>query len=306
MSSPPEELAGVSTVDCTDMHVLITGSTSGIGRSAALALGRLGADVIVHGRDSNAGAEVVDKLSEEGSDAMFVEADFASVAAVTELATTVREETDGLDLLINNAGGLFRSNAVTDAGIEYTFHVNHLSPYLLTAELLNHLTDDARIVTTASGAHRGASLQLDRIQGDHRLSGMRAYSHSKLANILFSSELARRLAVSDRSITANSIHPGAIPGTGFSRFLPKPLPALVERLDTVPGVTAVADGAAELLFVGVSPRTADISGRYFAGQRPRSPSDAAMDHDAAKRLWSKSAALLEIPEPLAPPTSTND
>jgi NAD(P)-dependent dehydrogenase (short-subunit alcohol dehydrogenase family) len=299
MSKPPEELAGVSGVDCTGLAALVTGSTSGIGRAAALALGRLGADVVVHGRDPQAGAEVVDELSRQGADATFLGADFADPDAVRELATAVREETDGLDVLVNNAGGLFRHGEVTDDGIEYTFQVNHLSPYLLTAELLDHLREGARVVTTASAAHTGATLDLERVRGDDRLTGFAAYSHSKLANVLFAAELARRLDATGRGITSNSIHPGAIPGSGFGRFLPGPLPGLFQRLGALPGVTSVADGAAELLFVAVSPRTAEVSGRYVTGQQPRTPSEAARDPEAARRLWTESAALLGIEEPLA-------
>jgi NAD(P)-dependent dehydrogenase (short-subunit alcohol dehydrogenase family) len=299
MSDPPEAIAGVSDVDCTGLQALVTGSTSGIGRAAALALGRLGADVVVHGRDRQAGTAVVEELSRTGVDATFVEADFAAVDAVRDLATAVREETDGLDLLVNNAGGLFGSGAVTDAGVEYTFHVNHLSPYLLTAELLDHLSEGARVVTTASGAHKGASLDLERVRGADRYTGFEAYSHSKLANVLFAAELARRLDAANREVTSNSLHPGAIPGSGFSRFLPGPLPGLFQRLEAVPGVTSVADGAAEILFVGVSPRTAEVSGRYIANRQPQTPSEAARDRDAARRLWAESARLLGSEEPLS-------
>jgi NAD(P)-dependent dehydrogenase (short-subunit alcohol dehydrogenase family) len=301
MSKPPEAIAGVGDVDCTGMQALVTGSTSGIGRAAALALGRLGADVIVHGRDEAAGAAVVDDLAAVGADATFVAADFADVASVRGLADTVRAETDGLDVLCNNAGGLFRDGRLTDLGIERTFHVNHLAPFLLTADLLDHLRDGGRVVTTASAAHNGVSLDLDRVGRVESYSGLWAYSHSKLANVLFGAELARRLAADGRDLTSNSIHPGAIPGSGFSRFLPGPLPRLVGALDAVPGVTSVADGAAELLFVAVSPRTADISSRYFSGRQPTLPSTAARDTDAAGRLWTFSADTLGVDEPLAAP-----
>jgi len=299
MCTPPEVIADVSDVDCTGRQALVTGSTSGIGHAAALALGRLGADVVVHGRDAQAGTEVVEELSRVGADGTFVEADFASLDAVRDLATAVRDETDGLDLLVNNAGGLFRHRALTDAGFEYTFHVNHLSPYLLTAELLDHLSEGAQVVTTASDAHKGASLNLERVRGDNPYTGFAAYSHSKLANVLFAAELSRRLDAAGREVTSNSIHPGAIPGSGFGRFLPGPLPGLFQRLGAVPGVTSVADGAAEILFVGVSPRTAELSGRYFTNQQPGTPSAAARDREAARRLWTESARLLDIEEPLA-------
>ena len=299
MSESPEARAGVADVDCTGKQALVTGSTSGIGRAAAVALGRLGADVIVHGRDAAAGDAVVEDLEAVGADARFVAADFADVAAVRELAETVHAETDGLDLLVNNAGGLFRDGRLTDLGVEYTFHVNHLSPYLLTAELLDYLRPGARVVTTASAAHRGTSLDLDAVRSVDGHSGTQAYGHSKLANVLFASELARRLEADGHEVTANSLHPGAIPGSGFSRFLPGPLPNLVQLLEAVPGVTSVEDGAAELLFAGVSPRTADVSGRYFAGQQPKTPSSAARDPEAARRLWAFSAEVLDVDEPLA-------
>lgn len=297
MSNLPERIADVEDADCTGMQALVTGSTSGIGRHAALALGRLGADVIVHGRDRAAGAAVVDELTALGVDSQFVEADFADTASVRELAATVRAETERLDILANNAGGLFRNDRLTSLGVEYTFHVNHLSPYLLTAELLDHLAPDARIVTTASAAHKGASLNLQRVtEAD---AGMGAYSHSKLANILFSTELARRLDAAGHDVTANSFHPGAIPGSGFSRFLPGPLPDLFAKLGAVPGVTSVEDGAAALVNLAVSPRLADVSGRYFSGFDPATPSSAGRDTDAAHELWARSAEWLDIEEPLA-------
>ena len=304
MAKRPAELAGVADVDCTGLQALVTGSTSGIGREAALSLGRLGTDVIVHGRDSDAGAEVVAELSQLGVNASFVPADFAAVDAVRSLAATVRDETDGLDILVNNAGGLFREGRLTDAGVEYTFHVNHLGPYLLTADLLTHLNPGARVVTTASSAHKGPSLDLDRVTTVDRYSGMWAYSHSKLANVLFATEMARRLDAADRDVVSNCLHPGAIPGSGFSRFLPGPIPQVVKLFDAMPGVTSVEDGAAEIMHLAVSDRTGDVSGRYFAGQRPATPSNAARDKAAASLLWRRSAELLGIDEPLSDMKST--
>ena len=298
MKTPPESRAGVADVDCTGTQAVVTGSTSGIGRAAAVALGRLGADVVVHGRDRDAGSAVVAEPDAAGADATFVPADFTDRSAVREFATTVRAETDGVDLLINNAGGFFRDGRLTGLGVERTFHVNHLSPFLVTAELVAHLREGARVVTTASAAHRGTDLDLDRTTTLDGYSATWAYSHSKLANVLFSNELARRLDAAERAVTANSLHPGAIPGSGFSRFLPGPLPAVVRLFDSVPGVTSVADGAAALVFLGVSPRVAGVSGRYFSGQEPETPSAAARDTGAARRLWERSTALLDVDEPL--------
>ena len=297
MGESPESLAGVSDVDCTGTRALVTGSTSGIGRETALALGRLGATVFVHGRDADAGRTVVQELTASGADATFIRADYADTAAVRDLAATIRAETSGLDILINNAGGLVRDDRLTDRGVEYTFQVNHLAPYLLTAELAGHLEPGARVVTTASAAHQGATLDVDRITRAD--GGLSAYSHAKLANVLFARELARRFDRAGRSVTSNSVHPGAIPGSGFTRFLPGPISDLAGVLAAVPGVTSVADGAAALLSLACAPRLDDVSGRYFSGQRPSTPADAATDDAAARDLWERSAELLGIDEPLA-------
>lgn len=299
MTASPETLANVADADCSGQTALVTGSTNGIGRAAALALGRLGADVFVHGRDPEAGAAVVDALTGMGVRATFEAADFTAPDAVDELAASVRSWSDGLDVLLNNAGGLFRDARLAGPGVEMTFQVNHLAPYLLTTRLLDHLHEGARVVTTASDAHRGATLDLGRVQGDNLLAGMAAYGHSKLANVLFASELARRLDAADRPVASNSVHPGFVPGSQFGRFLPGPLSALFRGLGVIPGTASVADGAAELLHVAVSPAGAEASGRYFSGQQPVSPSDAARDREAAARLWAVSAELLGIDEPLA-------
>ena len=299
MTGDPERTAGVEDVDCTGQRALVTGSTSGIGRAVALALGRLGADVIVHGRDREAGRAVVDELAAAGADGRFVRADFADPDSVRELAATVQTETDGLDILVNNAGGLFRDGGTTDLGVEYTFHVNHLGPYLLTAELLDHLRPGARVVTTASAAHRGTELNLTRVRTVDDYSATWAYGHSKLANVLFASELAARLDAAGRDVTSNSVHPGAIPGSGFSRFLPEPVSRLLGTLDRLPFVTSVAEGAAELLVPALSQETANVSGRYFADRRPATPSGAARDETAARRLWEVSAELLGVDPPLS-------
>ena len=299
MNALPETLADVADVDCSGQTALVTGSTNGIGRAAALALGRLGADVFVHGRDPAAGAAVVDELTRMGVRATFEAADFADPDAVDALAASVRSWCDGLDLLLNNAGGLFREARLVGPGVEGTFQVNHLAPYLLTTRLLGHLREGARVITTASDAHRGVSLALDRVQGDDLLAGMQAYGHSKLANVLFAAELARRLDAAGRTVLSSSVHPGFVPGSRFGRFLPGPLSTLFRGLGVIPGTASVADGAAELLHVAVSTAGGEGAGRYFSGQRPVRPSDAARDPDAAARLWTFSAEVLGIDEPLA-------
>jgi NAD(P)-dependent dehydrogenase (short-subunit alcohol dehydrogenase family) len=296
MTDRPEVGASVADVDLTGQAAVVTGSTSGIGRETAFALGRLGADVFVHGRDREAGHEVVAALEALGARARFEPADFADVEAVEGLATAIRDWNDELDLLVNNAGGLFRDADRTALGVARTFHVNHLSPYQLTAALLDHLAEDARVVTTASDAHRGVDLDLDAVTGP--AGGFRAYQRSKLANVLFTAELARRLERAGRPVTANSFHPGAIPGSGFSRFLPGPLPRAMRALDGLPFLTSVAEGAETAVFLAAADRVDGVSGRYFTDCRPRTPSDAARDRTTARALWQRSAALLDIEEPL--------
>jgi len=299
MGDRPEQIAGVDGVDLAGKQALVTGSTSGIGRETALALGRLGADVMVHGRDAAAGEAVVDELAAMGREATFRRADYASVDDVRALAAAVGEWTDELDVLCNNAGGLFREGRLTEIGVEYTFHVNHLAPYLLTAELLPMLADDARIVTTSSGAHRGVDIEFEQLRTVDSYSGFRAYQRSKLANVLFSNELARRLDRADRAITSNSFHPGAIPGSGFARFLPGPLPQLFAALGRLPMTTTVEEGAATAVYLAASPRAEEITGQYFTDCEPETPSAAARDTTTQRRLWAESAELLAIDEPLA-------
>jgi NAD(P)-dependent dehydrogenase (short-subunit alcohol dehydrogenase family) len=299
MTDRPEVAAGVADADLDGTTALVTGSTSGIGREAALALGRLGAEVFVHGRDRAAGEEVVAELDRLGTDAQFLRADFADVADVRDLADEVADAVDELDVLANNAGGYFREGRLTDMGVEYTFHVNHLAPYLLTADLLSTLADDARVVTTASAAHRGSQIDLDAVTSVADYSSFGAYQRSKLANVQFAAELARRFDAAGSDRTANSFHPGAIPGSGFFRSLPGPLSTLARGLGKLPFVTTPADGAATLVYLAVSERVADTSGRYFADCAPKTPSDAARDSEAQRRLWERSTELLEIDEPLA-------
>jgi NAD(P)-dependent dehydrogenase (short-subunit alcohol dehydrogenase family) len=299
MAKSPEKRAGVADVDLSGATALITGSTSGIGRVAARSLARLGADVIVHGRDASAGTTLATQLREIGSDARFVRADLSDIDAVRALADSTRAAFDSLDILCNNAGGYFREGRLTDAGVEYTFHVNHLAPYLLTAELLDHMAPGGRIVTTASEAHRGASLDLDAVTSVEDHSSFGAYGRSKLANVQFAMELDRRLDRADRDIDSNALHPGGIPGSGFTRFLPGPLSKLANPLGRLPFVTSVEEGGAALARLAASEDLAGVSGAYFTKWNRGSPTEAARDPDAQHALWERSADLLAMETPLA-------
>lgn len=300
--SRPEVLADVADADLAERTVLVTGSSRGIGRGTALALGRLGADVVVHGRDRDAGQDVQDALDDLGVESTVVTADFADFDAVRDLASeTARFAGDDLAALVNNAGGYFPGARRTDAGGEYTFAVNHLAPFCLTAELWPALAagDGGRVVTVSSEAHRSAGLgDLARHQMTtlRDYSGWRAYCRSKLANVQFTRELARRTPAGD-AVTANCCHPGVVPGSGFMRNLPGPLGALGGALEALPfsPVEAPAEAAATSVYLAVSPAVADVSGGYFDDCRERRPSAAARDDAAARRLWATSHDLVDVP-----------
>lgn len=294
----PETIADVEGVDCTDKTVVITGSTSGIGRSAALAFGRLGATVVVHGRDEAAGDEVVSAIEAAGGSGHFLAADFFDPSAVSTLANKIDEQVDQIDVLCNNAGGFFADTSPTDLGVDPAFHVNHLAHYQLTAALLDSLAPDARIVTTASLAHRGASGIVDEAFELPGVTPFGAYCRSKLANIQFTRELARRLAGRSGSKTATAFHPGIIPGSDFLRVFPSPLVTSLEFLERVPLLESVDDGAATMVYLGVSPAVEGTTRRYFARCSAVRPSAAARDDTAARELWTRSAELLEMDAPL--------
>ena len=299
MSDRPELLAGVADRDLSDATVLVTGSTSGIGREAAVAFGRLGAEVLVHGRDATAGREVVERVEQTGGSAAFFRADFAEGDAVARLAEEVREHVgaDGtLDVLANNAGGYFREGRLAE-GVERTFRVNHLAGYQLTAALLPTLAPDARVVVTSSGAHRGDGIDFDELTEVDDYGAWRAYQRSKLANVQFAAELARRFEARDADRQAASFHPGAIPGSGFFRFLPGPLSRVAGLAGNLPFVATPADGAATLVYLAAGDPPGN--GRYFADCAPETPADPARDPEAQRRLWEWSAETVGIDEPLA-------
>lgn len=296
---PPEKQANVADADLSETTALVTGSTSGIGRVTACSLGRLGAHVIVHGRDEAAGEAVVDEIDDSDGTAEFVQADFFEPAAVTALADSVRDSVDTLDVLCNNAGGLFESTEPTSLGVDPAFHVNHLAPYHLTAELLDTFDSGSRVITTASLAHRGTTLNLDELMDATGLSTVAMYCRSKLANIQFASELGRRLDAADRDVTSNSFHPGVIPGSEFGRAFPGVSTELFQLFGETPFTESVEEGAATLVYLAASEDLAETTGKYYARRREHRPSPEARDQTAQQKLWARSATILDIDEPLA-------
>ncbi|WP_331232646.1 SDR family oxidoreductase [Natronorarus salvus] len=298
VSDRAEVGAGVENVDLSGRTVLVTGATGGIGRETALALGRLGARVLIHGRSEVRGREVLSELSPLGADPALFLADFASQEAVHALAAEVEDRVDRLDVLVNNAGGLFTDGELTEDGIEYTFAVNHLAPFVLTAGLYPLLCEsEGRVVVVSSEAHRGVRLDFDSLRSVEGYSGWRAYAQSKLANVLFARELAVR--GDEDGVSANGLHPGMVPGSGFGRDLPAPIRAGMDALSgplaALPGpfVDSVVEGAETSVYLAASPEVEGVSGRYFVDCEERRPSRAARGERSRERLWTVSEELTD-------------
>jgi NAD(P)-dependent dehydrogenase (short-subunit alcohol dehydrogenase family) len=273
---------------------VITGASSGIGKAASLALARLGADVILVCRDKARGEAA---LAEVGAVApasirQLELADLSSLRDVRELAGRL-SRLDRLDVLINNAGLVLASRQVSADGFEYTFALNHLAPFLLTGLLREKLAASApaRVVTVSSAAHRAARLDLADLQLTGHFNGWRAYANSKLANILFTRELARRLA--GTGVTANCVHPGTV-NTRFGRDGSSML-----RFGLGIGrrfLLSAAQGADTVVYLASSPDVAGATGGYYVKRRLRAPSGAARDPETARRLWAISAELTGLAE----------
>ena len=258
---------------------LITGSTDGVGRAVAEFLGREGFRVLVHGRDRQRGEAVVDGIVAAGGAAEFLRADLASLADVRRLATAVAENADRLDILINNAGiGTAGADRLTSAdGYELRFAVNYLAGFLLTRLLLPLLrrSAPARIVNVSSGGQQ--AIDFDDVMLTHGYSGMRAYCQSKLAQILFTFDLAGELA--GTGVTATCLHPATYMDT-----------AMVRRAGVKPW-SSVEEGAGAIMNLARSPSLAGKTGLYFNGMNPAQPNAQAYDLDARHRLRALSLEL---------------
>jgi NAD(P)-dependent dehydrogenase (short-subunit alcohol dehydrogenase family) len=269
---------------------MVTGATSGIGFVTAQALARDGATVIVVGRNPERGAAAVDRIQgETGNSAVeLMVADLSVQAQVRQLASEVQRRFAHLDLLINNAGALFGQRQLTEEGIEMTFALNHLAYFLLTNLLLDRLKASAsgRIINVSSEAHRGSRLDFSNLQGQHRYRGWRAYARSKLANILFTYELTRRLE--GTGIVANALHPGFV-ATNFGRNN-HGLTAMLWRVLQLAAISP-EQGAETILYLANSPEVQGITGKYFVKKEAVDSSEASYDRAAAERLWQVSAEL---------------
>jgi NAD(P)-dependent dehydrogenase (short-subunit alcohol dehydrogenase family) len=271
---------------------LVTGATSGIGQVTALELARLGARVLIVGRSPERCASTVAQIRAM-TGAKLVEsfvADLSSQADLRRLAGEVQEHTGRLDVLVNNAGAMFRSRAESVDGIEMTLALNHLSYFGLTKLLLPLLENSApaRIVNVASDAHTGTTIKFDDIEGKGRYSAWQAYKQSKLANILFTYELARRIA--GTGVTANALHPGFVRTRFLNAFDGAWAGWLVKKFADLVAISP-EQGARTSIYLASSPDVEGTTGRYFVKERPAESSRPSRDPAAAQRLWNLSEEM---------------
>lgn len=278
---------------------LVTGATNGIGQVAAQELARMGTTVVIVGRNPEKTAEAVHDIraatGNQNVDSLL--ADLSSQAQIHELAAAFRSKYDRLDVLLNNAGGIFMDPQASPDGLSMTFAVNHLAYFLLTNLLLDMLKASApsRIVNVSSDAHRGSSINFESISSPAS-AGFGAYGASKLANILFTIELARRLE--GTGVTVNALHPGVV-NTGFSRNNSGLMGKLAGMFFSLFG-RSPEKGAETSVYLASSPEVANVTGKYFTDSKAVSPSAQASDRAVAEKLWDLSAELVHLPEAAAP------
>jgi NAD(P)-dependent dehydrogenase (short-subunit alcohol dehydrogenase family) len=273
-----------------DKVVLITGGTNGIGLEAARALARMGAKIVIVGRSaSKTAAAVGDLQATTGGQIDSLLADLSLVAETRALADAFKARYDRLDVLVNNAGAFFDARQVTAEGFEQTFALNHLSYFALTEGLRDILRDSApaRVVNVSSDAHRVGALDFDNLQGERGYQGFRAYGRSKLMNIMFTYELARRVAAD--GITTNALHPGFV-RTGFGQNN-NGLVKLGLSIAQLFALTPV-QGAATTIHLASSPEVAHVTGKYFVRSKAVASSKESYDAAAWARLWALSEDLI--------------
>jgi NAD(P)-dependent dehydrogenase (short-subunit alcohol dehydrogenase family) len=267
--------------------ILVTGSTDGIGMQTALDLAGMGAHVIVHGRNRERGESVQHEIQRAtGNDQVdLLTADLASQRQIHELARAIGRRYQRMDVLVNNAGVYMKQRRLTEDGLEMTFAVNHLAPFLLTHLLLDLLRTSApsRVVTVSSTTHQSIrEVDFDNLQGEKWYDGYYAYALSKLGNILFAYELARRIA--NAEITANTLHPGAVNTkllrAGFGNY----------------GID-LEQGAETPVYLASSPEVEGVTGKYFVNKRPTMSSPLSYNRELQNDFWNISEQLTDLAVP---------
>lgn len=275
--------------------VVITGGTSGIGEVAAVALAKMGARIVLVARDKSRGDATLARLRDITPDVAHSVyfADLLRLAEMKRVAAEIADHEPRIDVLINNAGALFAKRRLTEDGLERTFALNHMAYFVMTVGLRERLLASglARIINTASAAHQGATLDFEDLQSAKSFGGRKAYGRSKLCNILFTREFARRLQ--GTGVTANCLHPGFV----ATRFGDQS-GGLISRLIWLAKFSAIspAQGAETVIYLASSPDVAKATGQYFYKSMPVRPSSWAEDDRSALLLWERSAALAGMNE----------
>lgn len=275
---------------------LITGATNGIGKETALALAKMGANVVLVARSAAKGDATLAEIKQRSANDQveLLLADLASLDATRRLAAAFREKHDRLHVLVNNAGSYQASRSISADRFEMTFAVNHLAHFLLTDLLLDLLkaSAPARVINVSSGAHARATIDFDDLQNERGYAGMSVYGQSKLANVLFTYELARRLE--GTGVTANCLHPGVV-RTGFGRNnsgIRGSFFAVFHALAR-PFLLTPEQGAETSIYLAAAPEVETVTGKYFVKKEPVDSSAASYDSEAALRLWQVSAELVK-------------
>ena len=281
----------------TDMNgkiCLVTGATNGIGKAAAQALAQMGASVVIVGRNGAKTAQLVEEIrtasGNQNVDSLL--ADLSSQEDVRRLAGEFKSKYPHLHVLLNNAGGTFTTRQLTVDGIEMTFALNHLAYFLLTNLLLDTIkaSAPARIINVSSDAHSGGKIDFDNLQGERSYSSFGPYGNSKLANILFTNELARRLE--GTGVTVNALHPG-LTRTGFGKnnpgFFMKIMQVIIPLVARSP-----VKGAETSIYLASSPEVQSVTGKYFVDCKVTQPALQAADGAVARKLWDVSAELVHL------------
>ena len=268
---------------------LVTSGTSGTGKATAMALAAMGADVVVAGRDRERGERAAAEIrSQTGARVDLALADLASQAGVRELAEGFKGRYDRLDVLVNNAGLVQSTRTESPDGLETTFATNHLAPFLLTNLLLDTLKESApsRVVTVSSEAERWGNIDFDDLQSEKKYRGFPVYGMTKLANIMFTYELAERLE--GTGVTATCMYPGAV-NTRFGTNNSGPMTLLFRSFK--PFMRTPEQGADTVIWLASSSEVEGVSGRYYADRKPIEPKKIANDPAARRRLWEESERL---------------